>query len=105
MRETELSQRGSCCGLWSTVRPSAPTKRGIGAGLEGELEHPEHVCAQDLADWQLGAGVDVKVAASGADHELRDTAGSCSATSTSRNGWPFRGGRSSGPCAASGPGV
>jgi hypothetical protein len=78
---------------------------GIGAGLEGELEHPEHVCAQDLADWQLGAGVDVKVAASGADHELRDTAGSCSATSTSRNGWPFRGGRSSGPCAASGPGV
>ena len=30
---------------------------------------------------------------------------SCSATSTSRNGWPFRGGRSSGRCAASRPGA
>jgi hypothetical protein len=28
---------------------------GVGAGLEGELEHPERVCAQDLADWRLGA--------------------------------------------------
>jgi hypothetical protein len=45
---------------------------GIGAGLEGELEHPEHVRAQDIADWQLRTGIGVEVAASGADNELRD---------------------------------
>jgi hypothetical protein len=48
---------------------------GIGAGLEGELEHPEHVRAQDLGDWQPRAGVGMEVAASGADNELPDTPG------------------------------
>ena len=48
---------------------------GLGAGLERELEHPEHVCAQDLADGQLRARVGVEVAASGADHELGDAPG------------------------------
>jgi hypothetical protein len=48
---------------------------GIGAGLEGELEHPEYVRAQDLAEWQLRAGVGVEAAASGPDHKLRDALG------------------------------